>query len=428
MIKIKLTEARTLPVPENLVDQITRVYRAAYIKLVVDFINNKLDSDIDTRLRDKYDEVLEHVQTKYSKELADAESGSVGFISDLDIDSVIQNGEIIESIPVEQFIMALLSWPELQTYVRGRIKPASLKTRLKSYFKNKGVDDIQFIIDFGTRGTTLKKDYAGLYKSDVDEIHITFNASYFLPEEDEYSERNTSSRILSIKNVETELEDTRISIRHELQHLFQNVMSTVLKTGDWNIGLPPRDVVAGAVSDEEEHYMIPIEMQTDIQDEVDKFVSSINAFKEKNAKLSAIFPQAIKILAKLFTDSNLTSDEQSFAKKYRLNTYVISNDLFRDIKSKDKSGKLYKYAMQILYAAIKKDMPSLDKLTIPLSQRYDRKNKKLKEDIIMDKIKVVLKESNLINEQLSKEELRKIIRDEFEKLLKDKDSKKKLPK
>ena len=46
----------------------------------------------------------------------------------------------------------------------------------------------------------------------------------------------------------------------------------------------------------------------------------------------------------------------------------------------------------------------------------------------MDKIKVILKEGSLINEEMSKDELRKIIRDEFEKLLKDKENRKEIAK
>ena len=44
MIKILLRENRTLPVPEDIVKDITKVYRAGFIKLVVDFIDKKLNN------------------------------------------------------------------------------------------------------------------------------------------------------------------------------------------------------------------------------------------------------------------------------------------------------------------------------------------------------------------------------------------------
>lgn len=410
MIKVKLTESRTLPVPQNLVDSIAKIYRGAFIKLVVDFIEGRLKAKLKQNIRDKYEELLIGIKEKYSVELADA--ANLGFIKDLDINTVIQNGELVESIPIEQFIKALLTWPELETYLRGRIKPAAFKTRLKRYFKNKGVDDIQFNIEFGTRGTTTQKDYAGLYESDVDAINITFNASFFGQTQ---TQRGPVSAGLSVgarsveailENISTELEDTRTSVRHELQHLFQNMMSSVLGTGDWNVGLPPRHVVRGIESDEERHYMDPIEMQTDIQDEADKFASYVKTFKEKNANLSAIFPQATKILLKLFVDSTLTSEEQAFAKQHNLNKYIISSDLLSDMKLKDKSGKLYKYALQTLYTST---------------------SDQLQENFVMDNIKIVLTESQ-VSKEYTKEEIRKIIRDEFEKLLRDKENRKEIAK
>lgn len=47
----------------------------------------------------------------------------------------------------------------------------------------------------------------------------------------------------------------------------------------------------------------------------------------------------------------------------------------------------------------------------------------------MDKIKVILSESKqLLSEEMTKEELRRVIRDEFEKLLKDKENRKEIAK
>lgn len=47
----------------------------------------------------------------------------------------------------------------------------------------------------------------------------------------------------------------------------------------------------------------------------------------------------------------------------------------------------------------------------------------------MDKIKVILSENKqLLSEEMTKEELRRVIRDEFEKLLKDKENRKEIAK
>jgi len=429
MIKIKLIESRTLPVPQETVDEVTRAYRAAYVKLVIDFINKQSSSN--PRLSTRYGKLLKEIEKKYAKEIGDI--GQVGFTGDLDVNTVIKNGEVIEAISIEQFIMALVAWPELETYLRGRIKPAAFKNRLKRYFKNKDVNDIQFVIEFGSRGTTTKKDYAGLYKSDIDEIIVTFNSSFFVPTETPRGEAEPGLSVGSrsipaiIENIDTELEDTKTSVRHELQHLFQNTMSNVLGAGDWKIGLPPRDVLDNTSSDERDtsHHLQHIEMQTDLQDEADKFLSYVERFKQKNPDKLSIFPQAVKILLKLFIDSQLTAEESKFAAANKLQAYVLPSDLLKSIKKSPNTRELYDYASGLLYNSIKGEMPSLDKLDIPLAQRY---NRSVQENIIMNKIKIVLKESSLINEEISKDELRKIIRDEFEKLLRDKDSKKEIAK
>ena len=399
MIKILIKETRTLPVPESLVDTITRIYRGAFIKLVVDFIEKQLGQN--SNLSRKYNLLLDAIQKKYSIELSDSQT--LGFIRDLNVDTVIADGELIESIPVEQFIMALLAWPELETYVRGRIKPQQLKTRLKRYFKNKGVDDIQFNIEFGTRGTTTQKDYAGLYQPDIDAINITFNASFFTPTPTDYKDRRgnlitaepglsvNSRKINSIvENIDTELEDTRASVRHELQHLFQNLMSTILKTNDWSVGLPSKDILNKTSSDQQEtpHHLQSIEMQTDLQDEVDKFLSYVKKFKEKNPDKLRILPQVVKIFIKLFTDSKLTSEENKFADDNDLKIYIFPSELLRTIKYSKKANELYNYASQLLYNSVKNEIPQIDPLTIPLSQRYDRA---LKESFSIHKIKIILK-------------------------------------
>lgn len=416
MLKVKLVESKTLPVPQELIDNITDIYRAAYIKLVVDFIQQELNKDPQSNLSVRYQQLFKELKKKYSKEFSNI--GVVGFTGDLTVSDVTEEGQLVESMPVERFITDLLAWPGLETYLRGRIKPKTFKTHLKRYFKNKKIDDIQFNIEFGTRGTTSKKDYAGLYVSKDDAINIVFNSSFFIPVATGQKDRrgneitvpaglNVGARKVDsiIENIETELEDTRISVRHELQHLFQNTMSNVLGAGDWNVGLPPSNVLNRTSSAEREtpHHMQPIEMQTDIQDEVDKFLSYVDRFRKKNPHKSALFPQAAKIMLKLFADSKLTNEENKFSNDNDLKIYITPSELLRIIKSGKGGKELYNYAIKVLYTSI---------------------SNQLQESIIMDKIKVVLKESQILTEELTKEEIRKIIRDELEKLLKNKEIKK----
>lgn len=427
MIKIKLHEVRTLPVPEQFVEQLVPIYRAAFIKLAVEYINKKISS---TKLKptiiDRYIELLEKIKEKYPEDYS--RSQSPAYFKELILATAMNNPTRVGSFPVEQLINAVVAWDGLDTYLRDKIKPGQFKRRLIGYFKKREVEDIQFNIEFGKRETIPKKDYAGLYDPELDIVTVTFNSSFFekTPTENKDSEGNIiisppglSAGVLRpeaiVNNIETELSDVRTSIRHELQHMFQNLISLGLGIGggkntkSWLVGLPPSRVIKGTKpsgTGETPHYMSPIEMQTDIQDEVDDFEDSIKRFKQKNESNSQIFPQAVKILAKIFAHSDLSSEESKFAKKYNLTSYISPNELFGKIKSSTKSGELYKYALRILYSSI---------------------GDQIRESFVMDKIKIILTENNnIIFENLTKDEVRKIIRDELEKLIGDKEIKKQI--
>ena len=60
-MKIILLENRTLPVPKEMVDKLTDTYRAAYIKLVVDFIQQELSKVSESHLSAKYRKLFENM-------------------------------------------------------------------------------------------------------------------------------------------------------------------------------------------------------------------------------------------------------------------------------------------------------------------------------------------------------------------------------
>jgi hypothetical protein len=86
----------------------------------------------------------------------------------------------------------------------------------------------------------------------------------------------------------------------------------------------------------------------------------------------------------------------------------------RDIKSVDKSGELYRYALRVLNNSVADIFTEgLDTNNI---MKIDNKNK----------ITVLLSENSTLVENMSKDEIRKIVRDELEKLLRDKENKKEI--
>ena len=139
--------------------------------------------------------------------------------------------------------------------------------------------------------------------------------------------------------------------------------------------------------------------------------------------------KAVKgILLKKILNSSLSPEEENLYKS--LNQSIVKKyvseikNKFELIKSYNQ--KFYNYALEILFSSARSDREEIDPLSRPLLQRYKQE---LQENIVMDKIKIILSENKqLLSEELTKEEMRRLIRDEFEKLLKDKETRKEIAK
>jgi hypothetical protein len=455
MIKIKLEESRTLPVNKDLVAVLTGMYKKSFLKLAEIYILDEM-KDAGAREKGFYSDLLDLFYKEFPeiKDLSTPLNKKYlyNLINNMGDDDKTQRGIQITRIPIE-YIMNMLKQDQdnpLKSFLKKKkitLKAAAEKVR--QYFEDRGVEHLGINIEL--QKTSDKRDreeetYAGLYIADMRVIAITFEASFFtgsIVTNRDGRRIRISSRLSagSGKRPETivgylkdELRELPISIRHELQHFYQSLFSKIFGKNDFTVGLPPQQVLkrsAKQAGDSSSHHMIPIEMQTDIQDEVDKFHMELNKFREDKADLIAKEPQvlknAVKIIIKVMTDMELSPSEKKFSRLHSLDKYTIElGDTLRQIKSDDKSGKLYNYALRVLYSSVRGDVEEIDKLTIPISQRYGRG---LQENFIMDKIKVILSESKqLLSEEMTKEELRRVIRDEFEKLLKDKENRKEIAK
>ena len=444
MIKIKLEESRTLPVSKDLVDVLTGMYKKSFLKLSEIYILDEMN-DAQAGQEGFYSELLELFYKEFPeiKGLTTPLNKNYLFnlINNMRDRDKTKRGIQITRIPIE-YILNILQQDQvnpLKTFLKK--KKISLKAgteKVRQYFEDRGVEQLDIKIEL--QKTSEKRDreeetYAGLYIADMRAITITFEASFFtgsIVTSRDGRRIRISSRLSvgSGKRPETlinylkdELRELPISIRHELQHFYQSLFSKIFGKSDFTVGLPPQQVLkrsAKQAGDSSAHHMIPIEMQTDIQDEVDKFHMELNKFREDKAESIAKDPQvlknAVKIIIKVMTDMDLSPSEKKFSRLHSLDKYTIElGDTLRQIKSDDKSGSLYNYALRVLYTSVRGDVEEIDKLTIPISQRYGRD---LQENIVMDKIKIILAENNqLLLEEMSKEELRKLVRDELEKLL-----------
>lgn len=434
MIKIKLQESRTLPVSRDLVSALEGIYKKAFLKLAEVYILDELENS-DGRTRGFYSDLLNKLYKAFP-EIKDSKipldkNFLYSLIRSMNAGDKTERGMQITEIPVES-ILGILQKDKgnpLKTFLRKKMSAKDAAQKVREYFQDRGVESLGVNIELQKTAEKRSRDeetYAGLYIADIGVITIAFEAAFFAGSiiTNRDGRRIRISPRLGVdsgKRPETiidylkdELRELPVSIRHELQHFYQSLFSKVFGKADFTVGLPPQQVLkrAGKYAGEH-HHMVPIEMQTDIQDEIDKFHMDLNQFKQDNKTLLKQQPELtkaiMKTMIKIFSNSSLSGEEQKLVSKYKLDSYINdASPLFRDIKSTDKSGELYKYALKTLFSSV---------------------GELLKEELAMDKIKIILSENKqILSEELSKEELRKIIRDEFEKLLKDKENRKEIAK
>lgn len=395
MIKIKLQESRTLPVSRDLVSALEGIYKKAFLKLAEVYIIDEM-SNASGRERAFYSDLL----NKLYKAFPDIKESKIpldknflySLLRSMNSGDKTERGVQITEIPVEN-ILSILQKDKgnpLKTFLKKKMSAKDAAQKVREYFQDRGVESLGINIELQKTAEKRSSDeetYAGLYIADIGVITIAFEAAFFAGSiiTNRDGRRIRISPRLGVdsgKRPETiidylkdELRELPVSIRHELQHFYQSLFSKVFGKADFSVGLPPQQVLkrAGKYAGEQ-HHMIPIEMQTDIQDEVDKFHMDLNQFKQDNKTLLKQQPELAKtimrIMIKIFSNSSLSGEEQKLVSKYKLDSYISdASSLFRDIKSTDKSGELYKYALRTLYSSV---------------------GELLKEQIIIDRIKIIL--------------------------------------
>lgn len=453
MIKIKinnkaLQEARTIPVSRYLVDQLSGLYKKAFLKLVEVYIIDEISS-ADRAGKKFLNELLQKLYEKHP----DIKSSSIpidkNFLYDLlakmNRPNKFDRHKQISEIPVDVLLQIIKSDPAdpLKKFVGGKMDTRTAVNRIKKYFQEREIDSLSIGVELqktaqaNNYNTTAEpgdevETYAGLYFAESGTVSITFEAGFFTGTiiTDDNGRRNRVSPRLSpaagkrpetiIDYLEDELRELSVSVRHELQHFYQSLFSKVFGVADFRAGLPPRQVVKRHLAGDtlDPHFSDPVEMQTDIQDEVDKFTTGLDSLMNQYGDQLANQPELVKnikkTMVKIFTGSSLNDTERDIEKTYKLYRYVEASKLLRDIKSVDKSGELYRYALRVLNNSVADIFTEgLDTNNI---MKIDNKNK----------ITVLLSENSTLVENMSKDEIRKIVRDELEKLLRDKENKKEI--
>lgn len=403
MIKIKLQERQTVSANQELTDVLTEHYIKNFLKLVERFLKYKHEKT----KKDSYLETLNQIKEKYANYFGqDLSIGKSDFI-----DKLNKSGEkisyVIARFPVDKIIPHILTGDTVQkALISARMDEEEATDQIQAYFKQKDFKHVDFDLEI----SEPEEKFGGL----MDYRFVTISIIY--PDE-------LFKKILFhkkdidqfINDVEHEVLDTKRKVYHELQHFSVDVIQKI--TGFNKYGLAPQQASRGNLPNNDSR-----EVQTYAQEAVTIFNDMIKNLKIKPKQIQATKNTLLKKILK----SSLSPEEEKLLQT--LDQDIIKKHIklislaLEEIKQYD--IKFYNYALEILFSSVRDDKQTIDPLTVPISQRYD---KKLKEDIIMDKIKIALIESQ-ISKEFTKEEIRKLIRDEFEKLLKDKENKKEIAK
>ena len=387
MIKIKLQERRTISASNKLADILTEQYKKNFLSLIVLFLQHKYSKTG----KQPYLSALEQLKEKYPSYLSNTTS-----IGKNDFASRLKNLEekisyTILQIPAGSIVPYILEGDTAQkALISARIDEEEAEDQILAYFRLKQLEHIDFDLEL----STSEEKFGALMDFGQMTISILYDSKLFKTVL--FYEKDINK---FLKEVESEVDDTKRKVYHELQHLFVDIMKNI--TGFSRYGHGPRSSESENVPNKD-----PEEIQTYAQEAVTIFAEMIEQLNIKNKKKLASVKKAV---LKIIINSSLTPKEEKLLNS--LDQGVIQKYIkmikgrLSSIKKYD--PKFYNYALSILYTSV---------------------NGQLQENIIMNKIKVVLKENNILAENLTKEEIRKLVRDEFEKLLKDRDSKKEIAK
>jgi hypothetical protein len=408
MIKIKLIERQTITVSESLVDSLSAFYKTNYLKLIEIYLTYNVRKEAKKKKSNNlYKIALDKFRADYSQLLTQKSPISESdFKNKLDSDLSEKIIYEIASIPSERIVPHILKQDTVLNALKSnRITTKRATKEMLAYLDSTGYKEIKILLELSKKG----EDYHGLIDYESMSISVNYDIEPF---EGLVLQSNVDELF---KTIDRELSLTKQIVYHEFQHLFVNVVRRA--TGLSTFGSGPRSTTRGKLPGDN-----PNEVQTYAQ-------NSVSLFNDMIGKLN-IEPDQLQntknILLKKVLNSSLSSEEKKVydsLDQKNIKNYIenIQNNL-KLIKSYN--SKFYNYALEILFSSVKGDNESADPLTVPISQRYKQD---IQENLIMDKIKIVLTESQ-VSKEYTKEEIRKIIRDEFEKLLKDKENRKEIAK
>lgn len=314
------------------------------------------------------------------------------------------------ALPVETLIDFMLTTPQAFTVLKKEITPKYAKEMLMQYFNEKTITHLNLafqIMDINSKEGGETESWSGLYDPNRFTIFISIPASDFnnIEKLDEKGDTvRYAGKLYNLGTMEAYdakafadeaklfLEDFPETIRHELQHAMQHLYGIMLNISP--IGLAkvssfrnkPYDIYGRAINPKTKellrdpktgksilwrdkggevlpHHMVPIEIATDVQDELDKFskkfkkdLNLILKYKKdhKTAELRnnlKLIHQIVRELFKAYVGSDTAAP---LAKEYDFQPIFYRSKIINNYKKENRD--LYKWAVSVGYDFIENDM------------------------------------------------------------------------
>jgi len=347
MIKIKLHERKTISVSENLTDALSQHYIANYLRLVELFLlhkHNKRQESLKTakdknpKSKNYYLDALEQIKKKFKSYYKPGlKTGEADFTSRLDnLEEKISY--TIAELPAAAIIPHTLAGNTAQkALISAGLDEEEATDQILAYFAQRGFKGVSFDLEIST---PQDEDAGGLMDIENMTISVIYDVAIFKTVLFFEKEINKF-----IDSVEKQIDYTKRTVYHELQHLFVDIIQKI--TGFGRYGLGPRSASRGNLPDKSPH-----ELQTYSQNVLSLFGDGMKELIKANKQIN---PDQLEDLKKIFFkkifNMSLSPIEKQFYNKLdttNVNKYYgYIKDELENIKTYDQ--KMYNYALKVFH-------------------------------------------------------------------------------
>ena len=347
MIKIKLHERKTISASEDLTDSLSQYYITNYLRLVELFLihkHNKRQESLKTakdknpKSKNYYIDALEQVKKKFkSYYKSGVKIGEADFTSRLDnLEEKISYS--IAELPSTAIISHTLKGNTAQkALISAGLDEEEAADQIQAYFKQRGFKHVSFDLEIST---PQDEDAGGLMDIENMTISVIYDVAVFKTILFHEKEINNF-----ISSVEQQVDYTKRTVYHELQHLFVDIIQNI--TGFSRYGLGPRSASRGNLPDKS-----PEELQTYSQNVLTLFNDGMKELIKANKQITpSQLDELKKIFFKKIFNMTLSPIQQEFYNALKTTSvdkyYGYIKSELENIKTYDQ--KMYNYALKIFH-------------------------------------------------------------------------------